>query len=259
MIVKSILKDLVLPPFGLILILLAITLMVKNRPRSASRFLWFYLGLFYTLSIPFVGTYLLYSLQWYPPVSLEQAADNGGVIVVLSAGSYRDGPEYQETGAPITAGDRTGPFTLERLQYAAYLARQTNMAILTSGGGGPVGPERSIAYLMKRSLEEEFNVPVRWMEEQSRDTVENAQYSRKILNEAGVEKVLLVTHAWHMPRAVLAFEAVGFEVTAAPTRFVFPPDPLFSDFVPSMRALIASYYGLHEWLGLAWYWVMHRK
>ncbi len=255
---KSILKGIILPPAGLILLLLAIILMVKSRPRLASPLLWCYLGLLYALSIPYVASYLLVSLQWYPPVQPEHLTQDDGAIVVLSAGSYRDGPEYQELGAHVTEGDRPGPLTLQRLYYAAYLARRTNLPILTSGGSAPIGPERSIAYLMKRSLEEEFHVPVRWIETKSRDTFQNAQYSYKILKEAGVEKILLVTHAWHMPRSVIAFEAVGFEVTPAPTRFVFPPDPKLSDFFPSIQALVASYYGLHEWVGLSWYWVVHR-
>jgi uncharacterized SAM-binding protein YcdF (DUF218 family) len=62
-----------------------------------------------------------------------------------------------------------------------------------------------------------------------------------------------------MPRAVLAFEAAGLTVVAAPTRFSSPPEPVAADFWPNIGALHATYYGLHEWMGLLWYRLMYGK
>ena len=257
--VKTLFASLLLPPFGLLLALLLIALLIKRRPRLGRTLLWIYLGLFYALSVPFVATHLLLSLEWYPP--LEESADiqRAGAIVVLSAAGYRGGPEYREAGAPEAAADRAGSLTLQRLQYAAYLARRTGLPILTTGGSRHFGPERSMARLMKRTLEEDFRVAVRWTEDQARDTFQNARDSQALLQAEGIETVLLVTHAWHMPRAVFSFETAGLRVIAAPTRFTFPPEPRMADFWPSMGALQASYYGLHEWLGLAWYWLVYRR
>ncbi len=114
-----------------------------------------------------------------------------------------------------------------------------------------------MAQLMKRTLEEDFRVAVRWTEDQARDTFQNARNSQALLQAEGIETVLLVTHAWHMPRSVFSFETAGLRVIAAPTRFAFPPEPEVADFWPSMGALHSSYYGLHEWLGLAWYWLVY--
>ena len=256
--VKTLFKSLLLPPFGLLLALLLIALLIKRRPRLGRTLLWIYLGLFYLLSVPFVATHLLLSLEWYPPLEESGDIQSAGAIVVLSAAGYRGGPEYRVADAPEAAADRAGALTLQRLQYAAYLARRTGLPILTTGSSRRFGPERSMAQLMKRTLEEDFRVAVRWTEDQARDTFQNARNSQALLQAEGIETVLLVTHAWHMPRAVFSFETAGLRVIAAPTRFAFPPEPRMADFWPSMGALQASYYGLHEWLGLAWYWLVHR-
>ena len=87
----------------------------------------------------------------------------------------------------------------------------------------------------------------------STNTMENAAYSAQVLQEAGIRKIYLVTHAWHMPRAVLAFEKAGLEVIPAPTAFVSRSDGQLQDFLPSASALQLTYYAIHEWLGILWY------
>ena len=256
--VKILLKSLLLPPFGLLLALLLIILLIKRRPRLGRALLWAYLGVFYLLSTPGVASHLLLSLEWYPPLVETADIEGAGAIVVLSAAGYRGGPEYQEADAPEAAADRAGSLTLQRLEYAAYLARRTGLPILTTGSSRSFGPERSMAQLMKRTLEEDFRVAVRWTEDQAQDTFQNARNSRALLHDEGIETVLLVTHAWHMPRAVFSFETAGLQVIAAPTRFTYPPEPIIGDFFPTIGALHSSYYGLHEWMGLAWYWLMYR-
>jgi uncharacterized SAM-binding protein YcdF (DUF218 family) len=108
---------------------------------------------------------------------------------------------------------------------------------------------------MQRILVNEFGVPVRWVEDRSIDTHENATLSAEMLKRDGVSSVLLVTHAWHMRRAMLAFQSAGLAPVAAPTRFIRPSKPIGRDFVPDASALRASYYALHEWGGLLWYYV----
>lgn len=69
---------------------------------------------------------------------------------------------------------------------------------------------------MAEILEGEFGVPVRWREELSRDTADNARFSAVMLKAAGISRIVLVTQAFHMPRAVALFEAAGLQVVAAP-------------------------------------------
>jgi uncharacterized SAM-binding protein YcdF (DUF218 family) len=109
------------------------------------------------------------------------------------------------------------------------------------------------AALMKRALEQEFNVEVRWSEERSRDTRSNAAESAAILLPVGIKRVLLVAHGFDMPRASAEFATAGFQVTPAPTvitgqgfSFEHP-----AELLPSMSALQGSYYALYELLAEA--------
>jgi uncharacterized SAM-binding protein YcdF (DUF218 family) len=124
--------------------------------------------------------------------------------------------------------------------------------ILVSGGSvtGLTSPE---ARLMSAILTKEFHVPVRWVEDRSRDTLGNAVESARILKPLGIRTVYLVTHAWHIRRARLAFESVGFEVVAAPTEFRREEEVGIQDYLPRASALLDSYYFFHEALGYLWY------
>jgi uncharacterized SAM-binding protein YcdF (DUF218 family) len=106
---------------------------------------------------------------------------------------------------------------------------------------------------MKQVLEQEFNVPVRWAESASSNTRENARLSRQLLKQAGIERVYLVTHAWHMPRAVLAFRAAGFQVIPAPTAYTTRYRIDLLAFVPNAYALRDSRIFMHELIGICWY------
>jgi uncharacterized SAM-binding protein YcdF (DUF218 family) len=94
---------------------------------------------------------------------------------------------------------------------------------------------------------------VRWTEERSANTRQNIAFAAEILRAEGIDTVLLVTHAWHMPRAVAECERAGLRALPAPTCFrAWPPLELTS-FWPSERALRESTWALHEWVGRAWY------
>lgn len=106
---------------------------------------------------------------------------------------------------------------------------------------------------MKQVLVQEFNTPVQWMEEQANNTLESAHNSYRLLQKSGIKRIYLVTHAWHMPRAVKAFQTVGFEVMAAPTAFTTRYQTDLFAFMPSAIALKASAIYFHEVIGLLWY------
>lgn len=175
------------------------------------------------------------------------SAQGARAIVVLGSGLRTDSLEY--------GGDTTTDRGLVRLRYGAILARRLELPVLITGGTPPRA-SLSEADVMAAILDQEFNVPVRWRETESRDTADNATMSALILKSAGIHRVVLVTQAFHMPRARRLFEAAGLEVVPAPTDFrsrrLLDRDPGPLDFLPSARALHDSYYALHEWLGIAW-------
>lgn len=116
--------------------------------------------------------------------------------------------------------------------------------------GGAVYGGTAEALLMKRALEEEFGVQVRWAETRSRDTRSNAFESAAILLPLGIRRVLLVAHGFDMPRATAEFASAGLQATAAPTAVVAErvsvDHPI--ELLPAMSALYGSYYALYELL-----------
>lgn len=232
---------LLLPPLSLLLLGFAGLATLEKRPRLGKGLILASLALLYGLSTPIVGDSALKLIE---PARTPVPAAGAGAIVVLGAGTYFSAPEY---GSDTVAGQ-----ALERLRYAAELHRKTGTPILVSGGhpGGDYAPE---AVSMKSVLEYDFHVPVAWTESKSRDTLENARYSFKILDQAGIHTVYLVTSAWHMRRAAMAFRSAGFTVIPAPTAFVTRDRLTILDFLPSTLGLLKSRVFFHEVLGILWY------
>lgn len=121
-------------------------------------------------------------------------------------------------------------------------------------GGNVLGKQgETEASALTAVLEEEFNIPVKWYEGQSRNTAENAIYSQKILAKEGIKHIILITHAIHMGRAAKQFERAGLTVIPAPTSlFSHSKLDIFS-FLPSASALEMSTMAIHECLGKIWY------
>jgi uncharacterized SAM-binding protein YcdF (DUF218 family) len=249
------LKLLILPPGCFFVLFLAALGLRRWRPRLGRAALWSLLAVVYLVTTPFVAGELMAPLQCCQPVDPEKPDPAAGAIVVLGAGIYFSAPEYWTKEAPPFGVDVANTLSLERVAYAAYLARATGKPILLSGGAGEPPTHRTIAEAMGLTLLRNFGLTARWMEKQSTTTLSNAVYSAQILRKEGITRIYLVTHAWHMRRALIAFEGTGLEVIPAPTAFVSrsgaDPDP--GDFVPSARALLFTYYAVHEWLGIIWY------
>ncbi|RYY95805.1 MAG: YdcF family protein, partial [Comamonadaceae bacterium] len=101
----------------------------------------------------------------------------------------------------------------------------------------------------RRVLQEDYGLQLRWMDDRSRDTRENALRMAEILLPAGVRHIALVTDATHMPRAAAHFRAVGFQVAPAPTDFPQAEPGELMRWLPSPRGLSLSTQVLREWLG----------
>lgn len=200
------------------------------------------------LSLPIVTGLLLGPLQRMPPLSQTQIANagtSGSAIVVLGGGRATGYREY---------GDHTvNAFTLERLRYAAWLKRRLQLPLLVSGGRVNNEPKAE-ATLMQEVLQKEFLVETELVENKSRNTYENALFTANILERLSIQQVYLVTHAWHMPRAVEAFTQQGIKVIPAPTAYYGGHDTVeVSDFLPDSQALLFSSLAVHEYLGRLWY------
>ena len=249
----SVLKMIILPPTGFFVLFLVGWILAKWRPTLGRSFLWALLAVVYLASTPFVAAELVAPLQRYRALNLEKSDADIDAIVVLGAGVSSSATEYWDAAAPPFGVDVADALSLQRVTYAAYLARTTGLPILLSGGASGSSNNRTVAGAMRVTLARSFGLTARWVEEQSTSTMENAQYSAQLLRSQGIYKIYLVTHAWHMWRAMIAFENTGIEVVPAPTSFVSRSGWLWRDFLPSTQALNLTYYGVYEWLGIAWY------
>lgn len=209
----------------------------RCRPSVA----WLLLLLVYLAGTPAIGRLLIGSLETTPPLDLHQPVQ-ADAIVVIGAGIYHKAPEY--------ADDTINAAGLERLRYTARLYRTTHLPVVTSGGHPEGGTAE--ATVMAEVLRDDLHVPVIWTETTSRTTRENALDCRQIL-PADVHTIVLVTHAWHMPRAAWSFRKAGFQVIPAPTGFIGSPPHRWQDWTPQPDGWNATTLAMHEWIGRIWY------
>ena len=232
---KALLKALILPPTGS-LIVSAIGLgLLRRYPRVGRSLAFVGLLSLLVLSMPAISDLLRQSVGGSAPLDLD-GAKSAQAIVILGGGTRRNAPEY--------GGDTLGLLTLERVRYGARVARITGLPVLVSGGS--VFGGEAEAKLMQQSLMREFGVGVRWAEDRSRDTHENAVRSAAILRAEGIQRVVLVAHDFDMRRATAEFAAAGIDVIAAPTGTPTHEAGGWLDYVPGIAGLLGSYYALYE-------------
>jgi uncharacterized SAM-binding protein YcdF (DUF218 family) len=234
---KLLLKTLVLPPAAPLIIAI-VGLALIDRHRRLGRFLAT-LGvlLLVLVSLPAVAEFLVRFVDDSRPFAVAQAS-GAQAIVILGGGIKRASPEY--------GGDTMSRLTLERVRYGARVARMTNLPVMVVGGR-PAPSRAAEAVIMRAALEDEFGVKVRWIEDQSRNTHENAVMAAGILRPLGITRVVLVAHGFDMPRATAEFAAAGIETIPAPTGLLAAPrEGALLDYVPSAEALQWSYYALYE-------------
>ncbi|MCG8463191.1 MAG: YdcF family protein [Holophagales bacterium] len=211
--------------------------------RAGACLLGIGLASLFLLSTQLSQGWLLATVDHYPPLETDgHDWPQAESIVVLGAGVQWGSREW--------GGDAPSSMAVARLRYAAEIWRQTQLPVLVTGYTGDG---------MKVVMERDFGVPVRWLEDRSYDTWENAVNTARLLRDEGVGKVFVVTHFWHMPRAMLAFRETGLEAVAAPMGFLGPrPDESLLDRLrPRPGPLLTANLVVHEWIGLAWYRLRH--
>ena len=141
-----------------------------------------------------------------------------------------------------------------RVWYAARLFHAGKAPLVLLSGGGDLEHQAFSEARAMAVFLQDLGVPAQAvvMEETSRNTRENAAFSAALLKARGIEHILLVTSALHMPRALALFKAQGLQVTPAPTDFEAsqePPSGLLA-WLPDAGALNGSALAMKELVGL---------
>lgn len=196
----------------------------------------------FAVATPAVASWLLRQAE----AGVPQRVDfQGAQAIVVLGGGMRTG-----NGAAIA--DRLRDRSYERLVLATDAYHDLHLPVAVSGG---VSSSRhaSEAALMKAALESEFGIPVTWTEDQSGTTWENAVFTAEILRKAGIDKIVVVTHRWHLSRALRSFERAGMQAVPWPAPETPSRGRRLSDYLPTMSGLQDSFYGLHEIIGGLYY------
>jgi len=194
---KKVVSATLLPPAVLLLCIAIGLLIMRRRPRAGRVLAWGGLLLTWLMSTPAAVNLITQPLEQVP-VLQAQDLERGEAIVILGAGIQRYMPEY--------GGSTPNRLALERLRYGARLARYSELPVILSGEVRP----------MSESLWVDFGIAPRWLEGGSLDTEDNARNTAAILQEAGIRRIILVTHAAHMRRSMGEVTAAGVEVIPAP-------------------------------------------
>jgi uncharacterized SAM-binding protein YcdF (DUF218 family) len=243
---KKLITPFLLPP-GLFVILLSAwgIWALRRRQRLSGGISLSLAAMVWILSAAPTSGWLMGGLEKGWPIPDDPRGD---VIIMLGGGGYDRAPDLSGRGAPNAS-------SMERLVTAARLYRRLGVPILLSGG--KVEPtDVPIARISKRFLID-LGVPPEsiLLEDQSRDTYENALFSKKLCTRHGLVHPLMVTSGYHIRRAVFCFEQVGMRVTPVPCGLTTWPGQAYTlrELLPAAESMQATSAALHEWLGLLYY------
>ncbi len=239
---KGIFESLAIPPISFLYLAILGAAIGRRHRRMGRLIVGAGLAGLVILAIPVVSEATIVGLEQGlplvpPPDKMPRA------IVILGGDVTRTADE------PFAVA---GPLTMDRIRAGAALHRRTGLPILVTGG--IVQRERlAVATIMAASLRQDFQVPAEWVEDASTDTWENAALSAAILKPKGITSVYVVTNAWHMRRALIAFRKAGLTATAAPTSFDIVYGQGVAGFLPRVSSWQWSFFAIHEWIGIAIY------
>lgn len=249
---KPILSALLLPPVPwLVLLLIGARLMLPRRGLG-------WLVILFSVAMIWLsacsGTaQLLSQFVLHPPgpigmeriKELKAGAREPTAIIVLGGGMQPYAPEYGVANL--------NHLSLERLRYGVWLGRETGLPVGFSGGVGwgqiDAKPEAQIA---AQIAIQDYGRPLKWVEDESRDTRENAARTVTLLKPQGIKRIVLVTHGMHMPRARRAFEeAAGtdMQIEPAPMDLARKTELSGLSWLPTTGGISDVRYILHELFG----------
>ena len=267
--IRNFVAELLIPPGIWIFIALSALLLLNRKKVLQKGVVMSCLALIWITSTTAFANWLVevsdHLMHWPKPVDISQITtknltkaqqiDPPQAIVILGGGKRRGALELPEYNFSDVSKE-----TMERLRVGAKLAKQTGLPVLLTGGSPDAisNEDLSEATVMAMVLKNELGIKAKWLEEKSHTTQENAKLATEILKKEGINKVYLVTHFWHLPRAQRAFEKVGIQVT--PIAHAYQDKNQFQinqltpvDFFPSTSGILRVRQIWHELIGQIWY------
>ncbi len=236
---SKIVNAFILPPGIFIIAFTLASILVRRFKKAlflAALILWFLSS--------YIGAYTLLSpleKKTFPTPQAKPVA-----VVVLGAGDTN--------GAANLPTNATGT---KRILWGLMEATKKGLPLIYTGY------ENEYAKATIRQIADSFNLPFKEcnklqpgcyiIEGKSKDTYENAKFTKRLFSRFGIKKptVILVTSAFHMPRSYALFRYFGFTPIVSKTDYKLDEEPDIWNILPRIDNYHASYYALHEYLGLA--------
>jgi len=236
-------------PGNLFVILLVLgVILIRTRWRRPGRWLLTVLALAAVfISVVPIGDKMFRVLEDRFPRPADLPADAAGIIVL--GGFLNQFVAKKRKGAPVKIS--TGRIT----EFARLAGKYPNARLVFSGGSGSL-TDQSVkeAHFVGPWLTSLGIDPARVIsEDQSRNTAENATFTKALVKPGPGERWLLITSAFHMPRAVGAYRKAGWNVMPYPVDYHYAADESLGMFFSLSGGLSDLSSGIHEWLGLAFY------
>lgn len=243
---QELLKIWLIPPAINIVILFVGLILLRKFQKTGVILIFLSTLTLYLLSTPNIASRLVRSLEVHEAVQIDELPPDENIVIVVPGASHYIHTDEYGRASPTPPG-------LVRLHYAAHLHRRTGFPILLTGGPIPQTREPH-AEVMQRALKQEYQIDKVRLETNSTSTFENALYSANILLPEGINKILLVTHSYHMKRSVMLFENAGFEVLPAPTKLSDEYSLTQARYWrPRASELEQSARAIYEYIGILWY------
>lgn len=247
---EKIIASLLIPPGLFIVLISVITVYLFRKSKS----FWLKLiALFSLLLLIFLSTgfgvqVLLHPLENYAEeISVTALAPHP--IVVLGGGLNYHSDQQAEPSL----------HSMQRLVKGYQLHRRLKTKLIYSGGVA-IGQQKlseagnALKFLSDLGLEKKYY----FAEKEAQTTFENAFYLKKLLADKKIEKVYLVSSAYHLLRAAAVFKAQDIDFLAVHAGFISDHRLSWLDYLPNRAALNANLTALHEWIGLFWYYLQGR-
>ena len=245
---QKILPIFLLPP-GIFFLLATIMLIFQKKAKFLFIINCVLILIIYTMSSGFIVDIFMHSLENRVTPLNETNMLRGDAYLVLGGGLI-------ENKRDAKYGATLANESLKRLIYANLLYKENQLPIIVSGGKSQLKKNNfSEGFIMAQYL---FDLNVNRkdiiIESKSANTFENAKYTAQIIKKFGFKNPILITSAYHMPRAIYAFEKEGVNVIPAPTDYhTEDVKGTFSQYFPDAHAMLNTYRVLHEYMGLIYY------